>query len=1205
MRNSLFSLFLVLIASHCLHAQEPGNALLLQSGTVYPGGNLEEFIQSTISPAELVDGYYYRIVQFNNYPNDKLKDLIKKSGLILNMYLPYKSYSVAIPQNFDKNFLRLLDVHSILSWSSENKTSLKLLGNEFPRYTLTKEGSADLIVHYHQNIHIERILELMQEGGIVVIDRLEAIHTITVRIPVDKKQYLLELPFVYYIEPIAPPSSKDDTEARSLHRSNVINSDFFTGRHYDGDGVTIGLADDGEIGPHIDFTGRIAQHLTGLGGNHGDMTSGICIGAGNLDPRFRGMATGAFLHVYSISSYPHIVNAVSNFNSLGTVITSTSYSQGCNEYTSTSQFGDQTIYDNPQLEFVFSAGNDGTSNCNYGAGALWGNITGGYKVGKNVIAVGNLNSSDALETSSSRGPAPDGRIKPDICSNGYNQMSTDEANTYQVGGGTSAACPGVAGVLAQLYQAYKSITGLSNPPSALMKACVLNSAEDLGNRGPDFKHGWGRINAFRALTTIEDHRYIEDSVVQSQSNLHTILVPPGVLQMRVMVYWHDVGGTPAAAKSLVNDLNMTVTDPSMTTYLPWVLNPQPNAATLNALPVRGIDSLNNVEQVTIDNPSAGSYDISIDGTQIPLGIQKYYIVYEFRTDSIFVTYPNGGEGLVPATSEYLRWDAYDTSGTFTIEYSTNAGNTWTLIANGIPGNERQYGWGIAPSISGDRGLIRISRGGISDVSDTLFTIIRRPSNFRIRFSCPDSIGLAWDSVPNASGYVVSMLGNKYMDDIATTTAKTYTVTGTNALSDYWFSVKAIGPNGGLGRRTNAINNPPGVRNCLLAIDGGIINITNPTNGLQTDCQDLSNISIQVELSNTGIAAVGNFDMHYAFDTGAVVTETFTGSITTGNSSAFTFSQPISIATAGNHEIKVWLTIPGDQNSFNDTAVIQLSVLHSDGATTPFIETFDSIATCSTVSDCEQNVCSLGSKWINVGNVDYDDIDWLVNNGSTPSGSTGPANDHTTGNSNGHYLYLEASGNCTNMEALLLSPCFDLTSAITPRLTFWYHMYGVDMGELHVDVISSNQVVNDIITPLTGDHGNFWIKDSADLTQFVGQTIVIRFRGITGNDYRSDMALDDISVIDPSTGIGEHATLTNFTVYPNPGTGIFNYNMVHPSTINSISVYDALGKEVYFKSIGRGNMQNGTLDLTTLPAGIYTITFDSEYQSDKIRITKTN
>ncbi|MFM7727038.1 MAG: S8 family serine peptidase, partial [Flavobacteriales bacterium] len=255
--------------------------------------------------------------------------------------------------------------------------------------------------------------------------------------------------------------------------------------------MAISLADDGEVGPHIDFAGRMIPMLsTGPGGNHGDMTSGIAVGAGNLDPTKAGMADGATLLVHDIDAgndgYDHIYNCASYFNQYGAVITSTSYSQGCNDYNTITQSGDQLAIDNRQMTFVFSAGNRGTGDCGYGAGTPWGTITGGFKIGKNTIACANLDPYESLDNTSSRGPADDGRIKPDISSNGADQNSTDENNTYQVGGGTSAACPGIAGVAAQLYQAHKQLNNGALPEGALIKSVLLNTAQDLGNEGPDF-----------------------------------------------------------------------------------------------------------------------------------------------------------------------------------------------------------------------------------------------------------------------------------------------------------------------------------------------------------------------------------------------------------------------------------------------------------------------------------------------------------------------------------------------------------------------------------------------------------------------------------------------------------------------------------------------------------------------------------------------
>ena len=91
------------------------------------------------------------------------------------------------------------------------------------------------------------------------------------------------------------------------------------------------------------------------------------------------------------------------------------------------------------------------------AGSGWGNVTGGHKQGKNVIAVANLTLTGELASSSSRGPAADGRIKPDIGAKGSSVNSTVPTNDYDLKTGTSMSCPGIAGVMAQVYQGYKEL----------------------------------------------------------------------------------------------------------------------------------------------------------------------------------------------------------------------------------------------------------------------------------------------------------------------------------------------------------------------------------------------------------------------------------------------------------------------------------------------------------------------------------------------------------------------------------------------------------------------------------------------------------------------------------------------------------------------------------------------------------------------------
>ncbi|MCD4735441.1 MAG: hypothetical protein K8R53_05325 [Bacteroidales bacterium] len=144
------------------------------------------------------------------------------------------------------------------------------------------------------------------------------------------------------------------------------------------------------------------------------------------------------------------------------------------------------------------------------------------------------------------------------------------------------------------------------------------------------------------------------------------------------------------------------------------------------------------------------------------------------------------------------------------------------------------------------------------------------------------------------------------------------------------------------------------------------------------------------------------------------------------------------------------------------------------------------------------------------NSTVDNFDWTVDANGTQSNNTGPSGDHTTGS--GYYVYTEASNpNYPNKMAHLLTPTFDFGPLSDATLTFWYHMYGADMGELHLDIYANGIWTNDVMTPLIGDQGNNWYLRSVDLTAYVNSLVKLRFRGITGSSFTSDMAIDDFTI----------------------------------------------------------------------------------------------
>jgi hypothetical protein len=68
-----------------------------------------------------------------------------------------------------------------------------------------------------------------------------------------------------------------------------------------------------------------------------------------------------------------------------------------------------------------------------------------------------------------------------------------------------------------------------------------------------------------------------------------------------------------------------------------------------------VDNLNNIEQITFDNPAAGTYKIIVTGTTVPLNTQEFSVVYDYVAPELLLTYPMGGE-FNPGTTEYIRWD---------------------------------------------------------------------------------------------------------------------------------------------------------------------------------------------------------------------------------------------------------------------------------------------------------------------------------------------------------------------------------------------------------------------------------------------------------------------------------------------------------------------------------------------------------------------
>ena len=224
----------------------------------------------------------------------------------------------------------------------------------------------------------------------------------------------------------------------------------------------------------------------------------------------------------------------------------------------------------------------------------------------------------------------------------------------------------------------------------------------------------------------------------------------------------------------------------------------------------------------------------------------------------------------------------------------------------------------------------------------------------------------------------------------------------------------------------------------------------------------------------------------------------------GGTNANSQNPQIVFNAAGSYTIQLNATNATGTGIETKTGYITVS---SATVASSFNDDFESYGLCATTNNCAATTCALGALWMNLTNGTDDNIDWRVDDGGTPSAGTGPSVDYNPGTAAGNYAYLEASNGCTGQTAILESSCIQLNQNY--NFIFAYHMFGGNMGSLHVDINAGGVWTQDLRPAISGDQGNSWQTVSVDLSAYNGQTIKLRIRGITGSDFESDMAIDDI------------------------------------------------------------------------------------------------
>uniref|UniRef100_A0A3B4CKL8 MAM domain-containing protein n=1 Tax=Pygocentrus nattereri TaxID=42514 RepID=A0A3B4CKL8_PYGNA len=190
--------------------------------------------------------------------------------------------------------------------------------------------------------------------------------------------------------------------------------------------------------------------------------------------------------------------------------------------------------------------------------------------------------------------------------------------------------------------------------------------------------------------------------------------------------------------------------------------------------------------------------------------------------------------------------------------------------------------------------------------------------------------------------------------------------------------------------------------------------------------------------------------------------------------------------------------------------------------------------CSSELMCnfEEGLCS----WTQ--DEEGDIFDWSLIQGPTPTPNTGPFKDHTWGNVNGQYLYIESSAPQEFKDmAVLISRPFQPTvlgdhgTGPPCVFRFHYHMLGKHIFHLAVYLRTKTGGRGHMLWFRRGEQGNLWHRKTLYLNS--ARPFQILVEGTVGDDFTGDIAIDDLSFLGCEPYEGTLPSVESSTAAPPP------------------------------------------------------------------------
>jgi subtilase family protein/flagellar hook capping protein FlgD len=584
---------------------------------------------------------------------------LEASGASIFAYIPHHAFLVRMRAAQSAT----VEALPFVRWVGAYQPAYKLSGQDEMQ---SVSGPGTLVVLLFPDADLAAARAALQSMGGTIEEATDSGRNKILRVTLDMSSVpeLAGRGDVAWVEPWHQPTF-DNAIAQWVVQTNVLDQRRVWDMGLHGEGQVVHISDSGIRTSHNAFRDnatpittfgqypthrKVIAYLSGRAdvffgddagaSNHGTHVAGTVAGDDSpfaADPR-DGHALKAKIYFTDVGKNTTSVFTPSDMNLLfspayagnaggAARISTNSWGSPVNEYDVQAMTIDQFMSDHPDFLVLFATGNSA------GPGTV-----GSPAGNKDGLGIGNCqNGANANQKSatSSEGPAADGRLKPTVMAPGQGILSADGAGDagYKSLTGTSMATPAAAGATALVRQYltegwYPTGTPVPAnaiaPSAALLKAMVITSTDNdmLAHNIPDNTVGWGRIKLDNILyfpgdaarTALVDEA---DGLATGEFAEYEVNVTDPTVPLKITLCWTDREAAPGAGPKIVNDLDLTVTDPGNTVYLGNVF------AGGQSLPTGSRDLLNVEEGVRRNAPAAGVWKIRVSGASVPFAPQPF------------------------------------------------------------------------------------------------------------------------------------------------------------------------------------------------------------------------------------------------------------------------------------------------------------------------------------------------------------------------------------------------------------------------------------------------------------------------------------------------------------------------------------------------------------------------------------------------------